>query len=279
MTTRIPIYLLLSTLLIIVSALIESLLDGVFLHVLGGDTNFDTIMPLFFITMIIHVIYWLSSLLMRLVLDWFVNTRVQQQVKAQHTETELALLKSQVHPHFLFNSLNTLYSSSYEYGDEETANGIGKLSHLLRYMLYETKGEKVQLESEVDYLQDYIDLQKMRFVDDVTVTFNIHGDTAPLTVAPMMFITLVENAFKHGISPAKHSTIEIDLTISTDDVTLTVQNDILRERAKSELEGRAGGLGLENLQRRLTLLYPERHQLTMAEQNNHYIAKLELKWA
>ncbi|MFT5162435.1 MAG: two-component system LytT family sensor kinase [Alteromonadaceae bacterium] len=264
-------------LLATIPAIIETLIDN---SIIGNSLDLafnDPLLSLLHINITTHGIFCLLSLLMRLRQDWFINQRVQQQIKAQHTQTELDLLKSQVHPHFLFNTLNTLYSSSYEYGDEQTANGIGKLSHLLRYMLYETKAEQVPLENEIDYLQDYIDLQTLRFGQEVTVTFTVNGDPDNITVAPMLFITLIENAFKHGISVAKHSTIVIQIDITLDKVVLSVENDIHRQRAKSVLEGHAGGLGLENLQRRLALLYPQRHQLFTIQENQRFKTHLELR--
>lgn len=271
MSRRLGLYLLTVILLVCSTGLIETAIDKLTYLSVEEQSNTETLQALLFVNLLLHSVFWLLSVLMRLGRDWFINQQNQQLIKAQQTQSELALLKSQVHPHFLFNTLNTLYSSSYEYGDEETANGIGKLSHLLRYMLYETQDEQVPLDNEVDYLQDYIDLQTMRFTDDVTVTFNIKGDVDNITVSPMLLITLVENAFKHGISPAKHSTIDIELAISNGQINLTVENDIHPQRAKSALEGDAGGLGLENLKRRLALLYPQRHQLSiMAKQQRHY---------
>ena len=278
MSGNVRLYIVSVIALIVLSALTECLIDGLFLSFLDIPFTPNTLYALCLISLVIHSIYWILSMLARLGFDWFSNIKVQRKIKEQHTQTELALLKSQVHPHFLFNMLNTLYSSSYEYGDHQTADGIGKLSHLLRYMLYETKEKTVPLENELDYLQNYIDLQKLRFIDDVAISFTIDGEPDNLDVAPMMFITLVENAFKHGISPAKQSAIKVAVTITDDQMVLLVENDIHRERAKTELEGNAGGLGLDNLQRRLTLLYPQQHCLTMQQQNGRYIATLELSY-
>ncbi len=279
MSQRAGFYALSFVLLIGSSAVIESLIDSQLIAVMPDLPDLEPMLSLLTINTTLHMMFGLVSSLIRLRRDSYVSQKVQKAIKAQHTQTELDLLKSQVHPHFLFNTLNTLYSSAYEHGDEETANGIGKLSHLLRYMLYETKDEQVALENEVDYLQDYIDLQKMRFSNDVDITFNIQGDTDNITVAPMLFITLIENAFKHGISTAKHSTIAIEIAISANNIVLSVENDIHPQRAKTALEGDAGGLGLDNLKRRLSLLYPQRHELTIMPDNNNnrFNTRLELR--
>lgn len=278
-------YYIASVILLLLSiSVLEGLLDMAYLHYSGTPAKFPgevTVLTAFGFA--IHTLYWFMSLLLRLIRDWFEGYQLQKQIKKEHSKTELALLKSQVHPHFLFNTLNTLYSSSYEFGDMQTAEGIGKLSHLLRYMLYETQDEKVSLENEIDYLRDFIDLQKMRFADDVdidfSIDFSIDGEPSDIQVAPMLFVTLVENAFKHGISPAKKGHITIKLTITDGKLMLRVENDILRERPSAQLalEGDSGGLGLENLKKRLELLYPDKYLLTTREHNNRYTTELELK--
>ncbi|MFT4926984.1 MAG: two-component system LytT family sensor kinase, partial [Phenylobacterium sp.] len=284
MNGRMGVYLLSVMVMLFSITALEIAIDKFTLGDIPGLSTQEVIKALLLINLAMHIIYWLFSVIMRLGRDWFINQHIQKTIKAEHTQTELALLKSQVHPHFLFNTLNTLYSSSYNYGDQETAEGIGKLSHLLRYMLYETKDEQVALDNETEYLQNYIDLQTMRFTDDVTISFSIEGETDDITVAPMLFITLVENAFKHGISPARHATIDIVLSIEAGKMTLTVENDIHPQRAKSILEskseskseGDAGGLGLDNLKRRLALLYPQRHELVIIEDNKRFKTRLEL---
>jgi sensor histidine kinase YesM len=123
------------------------------------------------------------------------NTKSKEQ-EIQHTKTELAFLKQQIHPHFLFNVLNSLYSSSYKYGDTKTSEGIGQLADLLRYMLYETQSDKVPIKEELTYLNSYIDLQMLRFSEDVTHEYTNNEVGHNIDVAPMLFITLIENAYK-----------------------------------------------------------------------------------
>jgi len=269
-------YLVIAVTLLILVTICETMADVIQVDAIRFLRSHDVGSTLFLFNLQINVTYWLSSILFKISIDWFNQVKLQKKIESQQIETELALLKSQVHPHFLFNTLNTLYSSAYEFGDAETADGIGKLSHLLRYMLYETKEQKVLLENEIEYLENYIDLQKMRFTNEVTVTFNIKGEITDYTIAPMMLITLVENAFKHGISPAVKTDIVITLTKQNDKLIFQVENNRLRERAKSELEGSSGGLGLVNLKKRLEMIYPQKYTFQTYEKNSKFIARLEL---
>lgn len=269
-------YLVISALLITLITLAETMLDIAFMDTSQFQSIYALWLVLFLFNAKVHLSFWLLSGILKTSFNWIAQEKLKETIKSQQTETELAMLKSQVHPHFLFNTLNTLYSSAYEFGDNETANGIGKLSHLLRYMLYETKASKVLLESEIEYIENYIDLLKLRFSNDVTVTFTIEGDIADYTIAPMMLITLVENAFKHGISPAIKTKIKISLTREKDTLIFQVINAKLRERAKSELEGSSGGQGLANLIKRLEMIYPKKHHFYTFQEDGDFIARLEL---
>lgn len=269
-------YLLVNTSILLFATLCESVMDVILLGSSEFPSIFDLGWVLFSFNLKVHIAFLILAIISKIIIDWFKREKLQKQIESHQIETELALLKSQVHPHFLFNTLNTLYSSAYEFGDVDTANGIGKLSHLLRYMLYETKEKKVLLENEIEYIENYIVLQKMRFANEVNVTFNIKGETTGYTIAPMMLITLVENAFKHGISPAVKTDIDITLNKQSDKFIFQVKNDRLRERAKSELEGSSGGLGIVNLKKRLEMIYTQSYTFNTYEENNKFIARLEL---
>lgn len=201
------------------------------------------------------------------------NTMSKEQ-EIQHTKTELSFLKQQIHPHFLFNVLNSLYSSSYKYGDSKTSEGIGQLADLLRYMLYETQSDKVPIKEELTYLNSYIDLQMLRFSEDVTLEYTNNEAGYNIDVAPMLFITLIENAFKHGITPEKKNKIVINITYNEQEVTLIVTNPIA---PSSPQEDKVGGVGLVNLRRRLLLLYPQNHEFNTDVSNNTFTAKLILR--
>ena len=158
------------------------------------------------------------------------------EIIADNLNAELKFLKSQINPHFLFNSLNTIYSLAHR-RSPETEHALVKLSNILRYMIYQSNENKVQLSSELRYLQDYIDIQRLRMTRNIPVEFIQEGDTAGLEIAPMLLIPFVENAFKHGVSYKEESFINIRLRVSPDGLLhLVVRNRLFRQRvAVSEI--------------------------------------------
>lgn len=242
----------------------------------GYDTSLKVSKVLFYYNFKINSAYFTLAVIFKILVSWLKQINLQKKIQSQQLKTELALLKSQVHPHFLFNTLNSLYVSAYEYGDDTTAEGIGKLSHLLRYMLYETNQAKVPLVNEVDYLKNYVALQEMRFGNDTEIRFNIDGDISGFVIAPMLLITLIENAFKHGVSPAQKTSISIHLVMKVKRLEFIVQNDLLEKRIKPALEGNSGGIGLTNLKKRLMIIYPEKFTFNTTIEHKKFTARLIL---
>ncbi|CAM2068145.1 Histidine kinase [Sulfidibacter corallicola] len=183
--------------------------------------------------------------------EWIAEQRLRHQVELQRTAAELAQLKHQVNPHFLFNTLNNLYALAAREGAEQTAEAIMKLAGMMRYMLHEVGRDMLPLESELAYLRTYIDLQKMRIPAnrDVTIELEVTGDPHPVSVPPMMMITLVENAFKHGVSFKRPSAILMDLTVEGGRAIFRVRNRM--HAPKEILDREPGGFGLANLAQRL----------------------------
>jgi len=197
-----------------------------------------------------------------------------QELQEQKTRAELELLKSQVNPHFLFNTLNTLFSMSSMKGDEETAEGISKLSELMRYMIYETKVEKIGLKKEIEYIRNFIELQKLRFSEenDLDVGFLISGDPVAKVVPPMLFIPFIENAFKFGFSTQQKSVIEIRLNVEEHDLTFSIKNTINKKKTKSNEHS---GIGISNVKKRLELLYPDSHKLEITKGEEYFNVNLK----
>ncbi len=148
-----------------------------------------------------------------------------------------------------------------------------KLSSIMRYVLSETKQHLVPLEKEITFTQHFIDLQKVRLTDKVTIVFTVEGDAEGYQVAPLIFIPFVENAFKYGISTKENSTISIIIRITGNEIHLLVSNPILRQEKQLN---EATGIGIQNTRRRLELLYPERHTLEVGSENNHFNVHLTL---
>lgn len=200
------------------------------------------------------------------------NERRNKVLENQRLATELAFLKSQVNPHFLFNTLNNIYSLAYKQSPE-TPDAIMKLSLLMRYMLYESNDTMVSLHKEVEHLQNFIDLQKLRLREQTIIKFTTEGNLDGILIAPMLLMTLVENAFKHGLVSKNEIGISIDLKVCNHNLIFSTVNN-----TSSHKKREFGGIGLENMKKRLHILYPGRHKLAFEEKEGAFYATLKLNF-
>ena len=193
----------------------------------------------------------------------------QQERKQKEVEAELAWLKNQINPHFLFNTLNNI-SSLAQIDGEETQEAIMKLSDLLRYAMYETDKPKVRLDGEVEFMRNYIDLMKLRCNEMTTVNCQLSIINYQLEVAPLLFISLVENAFKHGMNSNAPATIDIRLEQQDETLIFTCDNT---NNPKPTKDRSGSGIGLENTRRRLDLLYSGRYtwEQTITPENIYHV--------
>lgn len=212
----------------------------------------------------------------RLSFSFIRNQNEKKILENAQLNAEMDLLKSQINPHFLFNTLNSIYSQAHA-RSENTEYSILKLSELLRYVLYDSSSREVSLESDVQYIRNYIELQRLRLSNRITIDFKVQGDLNELKIAPMLLISFIENAFKHGISYSQASTIVIHLLIENKQLRMEVINPIV-ESDKTESGDRCG-LGIPNVTRRLEILYPGRHQLSVRRENDKHYVQLNLKLA
>jgi LytS/YehU family sensor histidine kinase len=187
------------------------------------------------------------------------------ETEKEKIQNELKALKAQVNPHFLFNSLNTIYSLALK-KSEETPSVILKLSDVLRYMIYESNEKLVDLKSEVEFIYNYIDLQKLRIQNPESIKFYVQGQVANQKIAPLILVVFIENAFKHGIKgDVELQFIRIRLNVTQNEIEFEIENN---RGTSEELGGsKFKGLGLENVKRRLELMYPGKHELEIS--NNH----------
>ncbi|MXV15968.1 sensor histidine kinase [Hufsiella ginkgonis] len=199
------------------------------------------------------------------------NQRRQQELVLQNRNAELSFLRSQINPHFLFNSLNNVYTLVYQ-GSPNALPSISTLSELLRYMLYE-KAELVPLQKEVQFLRNYIDLQLMRynFEPALAVTTGIPADL-PLKIAPLTLIPFVENAFKHG--DLKDASFPLTISIAVNEGRLFFE--VINKKGRHQKD-ETGGIGLDNVRKRLTLIYGERRQLTIDDQDLLFSVQLNIQ--
>ncbi|MBE9662365.1 histidine kinase [Mucilaginibacter myungsuensis] len=215
-------------------------------------------------------IFILFSLVLRFTEDWFSNERVQRNLENERLTAELAFLKSQINPHFLFNSLNSIYSLAYQKSDT-TPDAILKLSEIMRYMLYDCNDSKVDLAKEITYLQNYIDLQKIRFGKNAYIELDVNGQVLTQRIAPLLLIPFIENAFKHGVANDPAHPIKMIINVAEKHLSFYMEN-------KKHLMNRdaIGGIGLSNVRRRLDLLYPGNYQLEIHDDADTYTCELSL---
>jgi LytS/YehU family sensor histidine kinase len=191
----------------------------------------------------------------------------------EKAEAELNFLKSQINPHFVFNSLNSVYFLI-DKNNKEARESLHKFSDMLRYQLYELNGDKIPIEKEVSYLKDYVDLQKLRKDDRYSVEFTSSPSVKGFSVEPLLLVPFVENAFKHiSHYPDKKNFIKLSLHRENGRFNFSIENS--KEPAKSTETH--GGIGLANVKRRLELLYPGKYSLNIRDENDTYKAELSLK--
>jgi len=193
---------------------------------------------------------------------------------------DLQFLRSQINPHFLFNALNTLYGTALKEKSEHTAVGIQKLGDMMRFMLQENNLDFIPMEKEIEYLKNYIALQKLRtqLSPGILIEDNMEEVTCKHMIAPMLLIPFVENAFKHGISLKEKSWINIKLDCGDWHVSFDVRNS-LHTHTGNDTEKEKPGIGLINVRERLRLLYPGKHELQVSQDANEFTVKLKLSLA
>lgn len=203
---------------------------------------------------------------------WINKQRELMQAEKEKVTAQLQLLKAQLHPHFLFNTLNNIYAFALE-NSPKTPQLILKLSSLLSYMLYECKSETVFLEKEVDIMKNYIDLEKERYGDNIDISLNIEGDVQDRFITPLLILPFLENAFKHGTSEQLDKPwMSIDIIVKDFTLKCKVVN------SKNEIiPFHENGVGINNVIKRLELLYPNRHDLKLADEGHFFMVSLQLE--
>lgn len=203
---------------------------------------------------------------------WLRTEQTRKETENEKLNTELSFLKSQVNPHFFFNTLNNIYSLAVV-RSEKTAPAVMKLSSIMRYILTETERNLVPLRNEVDFIHNFIELQQVRLTDKVKLDFAAEGSVDDMLVAPLVFIPFVENAFKYGVSTKEASSITIRIRAAGGKIFFDCTNYIVP--SENNLTENTG-IGINNVKRRLELMYPGRHVLVTKEENRYYTVHLEI---
>ncbi|MGZ8516296.1 MAG: sensor histidine kinase [Chitinophagaceae bacterium] len=244
------------------------IMDAPQLYSLSGDLKqriYDNVIPHFFLV--------IAGAAIKLMFDYSSLQQKMAETAKEKAEAELNFLKSQINPHFLFNSLNSVYFLI-DKNNAEARESLHKFSDMLRYQLYEVNGAKIPVEREISYLKDYVDLQKLRKDEHYTVSFDYSPQVRGFSIEPLLLIPFVENAFKHVSSNTdKNNFVKLELTRNDGQFIFSTENS--KDRAKTT--DAYSGIGLKNVKRRLELLYPGRHELVIRDEKDIYRVDLKLK--
>ena len=210
----------------------------------------------------------------KLLKHWYFQRKQTLEAEQQRTVAELQLLKAQLHPHFLFNTLNNLYSHTLEFSPK-SPEIVMKLSSLLRFMIYESNAARIPLAKEIELLQNYITLEQLRYGDRLDISVSITGEVEKYQITPLLLLPFLENAFKHGTSrQLDQCWIQLNIALEGNDMHLNLVNSMETETVKESAQ--AGGIGLENVKKRLQMLYREAHRLETLKLEEVYVVNLDL---
>lgn len=244
-----------------------------------GPTKIDKLTLTYTIDMMIGELYVITFVTaIKITLDFMKEQKRVVDLEKSQLETELLFLKSQISPHFLFNTLNNIYSLAVEKSNK-TPRIVTKLSELMRYMLYETKNRRQSLESEIICIQNYLDLERIRNDDRLEINMSISGDIHDKEIAPIILLTFIENAFKHGVNKNTGKVvIDIDFKIKGDFLHFSVSNPQPEFTLHEDNFNIASGIGIENVKKRLELGYNKNeYNLSFKKKKNIFVVKLKIK--
>jgi two-component system, LytTR family, sensor kinase len=214
-----------------------------------------------------------TAVSIKLLKYWYTNQKAQQVLTQEKLQAELKFLKTQIHPHFLFNTLNNLYALTLKKSDKAPETVL-KLSELINYMLYECRSDEVALRKEIKFIRNYIDIEKMRYGDKLDIDLRVTGEVGDRTIAPLILLPFVENCFKHGASEdLQQSWVKISVDSHSDHVVIKVENSKAGENGVKRDEG----IGITNVKRRLDLLYPDKHELKIMNGMETYLVILSIR--
>ena len=215
--------------------------------------------------------YYVYGLMYFFAESWYTNKHLKQELEKERSAAELAFLRSQLNPHFLFNTINDIYSLTYQ-KSEQAPEALLKLAELLRYMLREGNEAFMPLGAEARYLENVIELQRISAKGKAYINFNTNGVNTEQKVAALLFVSFVENAFKHGVLNDPATPVGICLSVSNHKIEFSVKN-----KKNNDQKDKTGGIGLYNVRRRLELMYPGKHKLDIIDEDEFYSINLVLQ--
>ncbi len=272
--------------LIYVTGVLVLLVASTYIYMIGFDAIVDVVFAGYYLisyfdfwdTLKYFVIFIGISSLLHFSKSWFLykeSETLLAKTQKEKLEAELDALKSQINPHFLFNSINSIYSLVLK-KSENAPEALIKLSDTMRYIIYESNSEKVALKKEIDFINNYIELQKLRMSSKDQLDFQVVGAVKKQEIAPLLMIPIIENCFKYGIKgETEASFVSVEIKVEKHILNLLTINNVGKvdnvERVKS------GGTGLANLQKRLSLIYPDQHKLNINQSDNKFIVDLKIE--
>ncbi|WP_422091060.1 sensor histidine kinase [Tenacibaculum ovolyticum] len=262
-------YTIFSFLIITITASIYTVLKFSF-----GENISDSKIISFIITSFFYVIILFFGIALKIFYKWNEDEKQKLEIVSKKVTSELQNLKNQINPHFLFNSLNSIYSLTLQ-SSSKAPDAVMMLSNLMRYMLYETNSDYVVLEKEIEYLKNFVKLQKLQIANSENIKLNIKGIITYQKISPLILISFIENAFKYGTDFSGNTKIDINIYIKDNELQFRCENIIGNRTEASNKE--YGGIGIKNTKERLKLSYLNKHWLTIEENSKTYIVSLNLK--
>jgi len=244
------------------------------------DSNFMLTKNLYLIIIGVYIVVLLTAIFSAYQESYKVHLRNKELQNAllngelQLKQEELSYLKMQIHPHFLFNTLNTIYGSAIA-KSQETPELILKLSNLLDYILYQTQKSLVPLQDEIDHLKDYLALEKLRHGSKLIITTSWPENQESIKIAPMLFLPLLENSFKHGKSQNRQAFVNLSLEVNDETINFTLKNS--RDEHENISNLTSSGIGLANIKKRLQLLYPDSYSFDIEKEQDYFLVQLQIK--
>lgn len=225
-----------------------------------------------FMTLYSLLLVFAASVSLRLYKKWQDDEERKREIEKERITAELSYLKQQINPHFLFNALNNIYSLTLK-NSSPASDAVLKLSSILRYVLYDTDYPYVMLKQELEIIEDFIELQKLRLTESVKLNYSLSGIPENLKIAPLLFVPIIENAFKYGIDNVHDSSIDIRIKIESERCILNVKNSIVALSPENESPV---GIGIKNIKRRLDLLYPGKYSFDTAKKDSTFNVELKI---
>jgi two-component system, LytTR family, sensor kinase len=241
-------------------------------HVIWGGNNTYKYMDAL-MTVVVILLFGFLGGLFQFFTDWFKKNKLKTELERKNYESNFALLRSQINPHFLFNTLHNIDTLIHD-NQDKASKSLVKLSDIMRYMLKEAKLDFVELDKEIEYLESYLSLERLRMKNEKFLDFSISGDSKGIKVAPMIMIPFVENAFKHCVDSSNENGIVIKIMIENKKLIFVCENQYDKTETDKD---KAHGIGLETVKKRLDLIYKNKHKLSIISEDSVFKVNLELE--